>query len=104
MRCEVLSLLAIKYSIEECRSLWREVKDIPDGKGSDLEFQKAALRLDFTMTFYQLNCLLIDSFYDPDYFARNSKIDVIIDNKPASLDFEVRPELEQKLRLLEIIS
>jgi hypothetical protein len=55
------------------------------------------------MTFYQLNCLLIDNFHDPDYFARNSKIDIIIDYPPAGLAVDDKPELEHKLKLLEII-
>lgn len=52
---------------------------------NESELSKIALRLDFTMTFYQLNCIQTDSFYDPDYFARNSKLDIIIDNKPIVL-------------------
>jgi hypothetical protein len=56
-------------------------------------FNKLALRLDFTMTFYQLNCLLIDNFHDPDYFARNSKIDTIIEYQPATLTPSMKSEL-----------
>jgi hypothetical protein len=52
------------------------------------------------MTYYQLNCLLIDYFDDPDYFARNSKVEVIIDNKPTILSPSVMPEIEHKLKLL----
>lgn len=52
------------------------------------------------MTFYQLNCIQIDSFYDPDYFARNCKLDIIIDNKPVTLGIEMKGEMEQKMKLL----
>jgi hypothetical protein len=52
------------------------------------------------MTYYQLNCLLVDYFHDPDYFARNSKVEVIIDNKPTILSPSVMPEMEHKLKLL----
>jgi hypothetical protein len=55
------------------------------------------------MTFYQLNCLLIDNFHDPDYFARNSKIDAIVDVPPAVLSAAAKSELEHKLKQLEII-
>lgn len=48
-------------------------------------YSKLALRLDFTMSYYQLNCLLVDAFQDPDYFARNSKVELIIEHKPAPL-------------------
>lgn len=61
-----------------------KVTSIADEAGQ-ASFSKVAVRLDFIITFYQLNCLLVDNFYDPDYFARNSKIDVIIENKPAML-------------------
>lgn len=52
------------------------------------------------MTFYQLNCLLIDNFHDPDYFARNSKIDVIIENKPSVITPQMMAEMEHKLKML----
>lgn len=84
-RSELLCLLAIKYSIEDCKGVWNELCKLESKHGEEESFGKVALRLDFTMTLYQLNCLLIDNFHDPDYFARNSKIDVIIDNKPSTL-------------------
>jgi hypothetical protein len=34
--------------------------------------QSDALRLDFTMTYYQLNQFLIDNFNDSEYFTRFS--------------------------------
>jgi hypothetical protein len=34
--------------------------------------QSDALRLDFTMTYYQLNQFLIDNFNDSEYFTRVS--------------------------------
>jgi hypothetical protein len=51
------------------------------------------MRLDYTMTYYQLNCFMVDNFHDPDYFARNSKIDIIIDNKPSPLTLTAMSEL-----------
>ena len=45
------------------------------------------MRLDFTITFYQLNSMLIDNFTDLDYFTRESKVEYIIEHKPAPLDF-----------------
>jgi hypothetical protein len=75
-----------------------------ESKANDQEslsnFAKKALRLDYIMTYYQLNCLLVDYFDDPDYFARNSKVEVIIDNKPTILSPSVMPEMEHKLKLL----
>ncbi len=99
-RSELLSLVAIRYSIEECKNLWIELCKLESKHADEESFGKVALRLDFTMTFYQFNCLLIDNFHDPDYFARNSKIDVIIDNKPTTLTAAVMPEIEHKLKLL----
>jgi hypothetical protein len=87
-RAELLSLLSAKYSIEECKQVWAELcrkKERHSEEEYNASFSKVALRLDFTMTFYQLNCLLIDYFHDPDYFARNSKTDTIIDYQPVVL-------------------
>lgn len=89
-----------------CKSLWEELNKLSNVVSSDLyesEFSKIALRLDFTMSFYQLNCLLVDSFHDPDYFARNSKIDTIIEYKPAPLPSSCLDELKQKLHHLDIL-
>ena len=76
--------MAIGYTIEECKGIWGQLvhqfgednKVYSDGQLR--EFASLAGRLDFAITYYQLNCLLTDSFHDPDYFARNSKIDTII--------------------------
>jgi hypothetical protein len=35
-----------------------------------------------------MNCLLIDNFADPEYFVRNSKLDVIMNNKPVKMELE----------------
>ncbi len=71
--------------------MWSELCKLENKCTNEDEFSKLALRLDWTMTFYQLNCLLIDNFSDPDYFARNSKIDVIIDTKGVSLTPSAMP-------------
>ena len=52
------------------------------------------------MSYYQLNCLLTDNFHDPDYFARNSKIDSIIEHKPLPLSPANLEEIQQKLHHL----
>ena len=93
-------MLAIRYCIEDCKSVWSELCKLESKHAEEEIFGKVAHRLDFTITFYQFNCLLIDNFHDPDYFARNSKIDVIIDNKPSPLTPSVLPEIEHKLKLL----
>lgn len=95
-RSEVLSLLGIKFSIADCKNLWADLCKL-EYKCTDQDgqshFNKVAMRLDFTMTFYQLNCLMVDNFHDPDYFARNSKMDIIIDNKPSTLTLSSMSEL-----------
>jgi hypothetical protein len=93
-RAELLSLLSIKYSIEECKQIWADLsKRVEKSSEDENGFSKPALRLDFAMTYYQLNCLLIDNFHDPDYFARNSMIDMIIEHKPAPLNSATKSQL-----------
>ena len=47
--------------------------------------------------------MLIDNFHNLDFFTQHSKVELIIDNKPAPLDFGNIKELEQKMIALEII-
>jgi hypothetical protein len=39
--------------------------------------QSEAVRLDFTMSYYQLNGYLVDNFHDSDYFGRVSRLESI---------------------------
>ena len=50
------------------------VRDLADDALLPEEQQRTALRLDFTLTYYQLNCLCLDNWSDIDYFARTSKV------------------------------
>ncbi len=55
------------------------------------------------MTYYILNCLLIDNFSSPEHFVRNSGLHVIMNNKPMKMELDDFRLVEEKLRLLEII-
>lgn len=55
------------------------------------------------MTYYMLNCLLIDNFGDEGFFVRNSGLGVIMNNKPMKMELEHFRLVEEKLRVLEII-
>lgn len=59
--------------------------------------------MDFMITYYILNCLLVDNFACGEYFARWSALGVIMNNKPVRLQMEDFGLVEDKLRLLEII-
>lgn len=80
--------MAIGYAIDECKQIWTQLVSLETKVSSESylkEFAILAGRLDFAMSYYQLNCLLTDNFHDPDYFARNSKIDSIIEHRPLPL-------------------
>ena len=68
-----------------------ELPQLPD------ELSELAIKVDFLVTYYQLNCLLVDRFTDSDYFARNSKLEAILDVKPVKLLKENLVEIENKL-------
>lgn len=66
-------MVAVKYSIEEIQKLWNRItKEYPVRgkyeKETPFKFKAELLLLDFLMTYYQLNCLLIDDFHRLDYF------------------------------------
>ncbi len=69
-RSEALSIMGINYAIAECKALLNELKKITSADAFKEEHSKKAMRLDFTITFYQLNSMLIDNFMDLDYFTR----------------------------------
>jgi hypothetical protein len=77
-RSEYLSMLGVSFAVEECRSVWGMLeRDRPQGSiDSELagRTQSEALRLDFTMTYYQLNCLLLDNFHDLEHFTNTSRL------------------------------
>lgn len=55
------------------------------------------------MSYYQLNCFLIDDFEDPRYFQRMSKLEDIVENPHGELGPPHLKLLEQKLLALKII-
>ena len=55
------------------------------------------------MTYYMLNCLLVDNFTDPEYFVKFSGLHIIMNNKPLKMELEHFKLVEEKLRSLEII-
>lgn len=61
------------------------IRDLNDDTYLPEDQQKVALRLDFTITYYQLNCLCVDNWSDIDYFARTSKVEIVTEYKPSSL-------------------
>ena len=65
--------------------------------------QSDALRLDYTITYFQLNSFLVDNFFDSEYFCRMSRLDSINDVKPAPLMVTHLHDLECKLKSLELI-
>lgn len=63
-RSEWTSMLGISFAVEECKGIWQLLEKEKPGSEGELQgkLQSEALRLDFTMTYYQLNCLLVDNF------------------------------------------
>jgi hypothetical protein len=67
----------VAYAVEECKNIWQSLLG---EKNSGLEgelqgkMQVEAQRLDFTMSYFQLNGFLLDNFHDPEYFSRASKL------------------------------
>lgn len=59
--------------------------------------------MDFITTYYQLNCLLLDNFNNPEYFAKYSKLEHITEYKPVQLGLSSIKDVENKLKLLEIL-
>ena len=49
------------------------------------ELQILAIRLDFSVTYYQLNCLSISNWSNLSKFAEYSRLDEIINNPPSQL-------------------
>ena len=80
-RSEALGILGISYAVEECKLIHAELQKLEDKVSTEEYlgvFGKEALRLDFTITYYQLNCILLESFSDPDCFSRVSKVELIV--------------------------
>lgn len=70
-------MLGLSFAIQESKGLWQALDfDRPARTEGELQgkMQADALRLDFTMTYYQLNQFLIDNFNDSEYFTRVSHI------------------------------
>lgn len=106
---EYNSMVAIKTSLEEIRKLWtRIIKEYPPkGKydhDSPFRFRAELLLLDFLVTYYQLNCMLVDDFTRPENFEKNCKLDLILDNQPVDLDASHLEEIEHKLSQLAIVT
>lgn len=53
---------------------------------SVFKYKNELVLLDFIMSYYQLNCLLIDDFQRMDYFEKMSKLELILEYQPAELD------------------
>jgi len=51
-------------------------------------FKNELLVLDFIITYYQENSLLIEDFERVDYFYKMSKLDIILDYQPCELGAE----------------
>jgi hypothetical protein len=63
-------MIAVRATLEEVRKLWSRISKEypPKGKydqNSPFRFKAELLLLDFLVTYYQLNCLLIDDFTRP---------------------------------------
>lgn len=59
--------------------------------------------LDFVVTYYQLNSLLVEDFYRVEYFEKMSKLDIILEYQPTDLDGRHLEDMENKLRQLVLI-
>ena len=76
-RSEYLSMLGLSFAIQESKVLWQALEsDRPNRPEGEIQgkMQSDALRIDFTMTYYQLNQFLIDNFNDSEYFTRVSHL------------------------------
>lgn len=105
-RSEYLSMTGLAFAVDEAKVIWQDlgrVKTLPQEGELPGKTQDDALRLDFTLTYYQLNSLLVDNFYDPEYFARMSKLDTTLECKPVSLEYAHLPLIENKLKSLQLV-
>lgn len=75
-RSEFLSMQGLSFAIEECKNIWQTLdKEKPTYEGElQGKLQSEAMRLDFTITYYQLNGFLVDNFNDSEYITRVSKL------------------------------
>jgi hypothetical protein len=55
------------------------------------------------MTYYQLNCLLVDSFSELEAFTLSCRLETINDCKPALLCVGNLADLQGKLKVLELL-
>ncbi len=106
LRSEYLSMLGLSFAIEECKNIWNWLEKEKVG-ASEGELQgkmgSEAMRLDFTITYFQLNSILIDNFQDAEYFTRMSKLETTSECRPAPLHFGNLKDLEYKLQALEML-
>lgn len=105
-RSEYASMMGVNFAIEQCRSIWNTLQK-EKNVANETELQgkslMQAVRLDFTMTYHQLNCFLLDQFNDPEYFGRVSRLETINEYQPATLLVGNLKDLQFKMKSLEII-
>ena len=89
--------------------MWNQIfkeRRLAGGADSDElpeKLYQLTLRLDFTMSFYQLNGFLVDYFHDLEYFSRMSRLETIMECVPASLQYGNFKDFECKMKALELI-
>jgi hypothetical protein len=101
-------MVAIRAALEEIRKLWGRIAKEYPAKGkydrdSPFRFKAELLLLDFLVSYYQLNCLLVDDFMRPEHFEKNAKLELILEYQPVDLDATNLEELEYKLTQLAIV-
>ena len=60
------------------------------------------MSVDFLISYYQLNCILIEDFQRIDYFEKMSKLDLILEVPPIELDASHISDVHFKLGQLDI--
>jgi hypothetical protein len=66
------------------------------------QLQTSVVLLDYLVTLYQLVFLVVTTFGDYDNFAKNSKIEHIVDGKPVQLNKDHYLQIRQKIYTLNI--
>ena len=98
-------MLGLNFALGECKNVWQWLEKERPSEEGELQgrLQAEALRLDFTITYFQLNGFLIDNFHDSEYFARMSYLETINECKPAALMVSNLTDLGSKLKSLDLI-
>lgn len=96
---EAMSIMAVVISVREIRRMCELIR----GERILAKALEVAKVLDFVVTYYQLNCLLVDDFRRIDYFEDRSKLDIIIEGLAVEMDAKAMGELLEKINYIGLL-